>query len=98
MSNLHYYKDNILNKIQENKDLEKMERWIKYDCLEGGQNVKLSFGPFSPKLKISKYTILDLIKKQKEYNETMIEKYLKLSFKGEEEVFNDSIENTEPTS
>ena len=85
MSNLVYYKDNILSKIQEIKDLEAMEDWLRQFCL-GEQNVKLSIGFLFPKLKISKYTLLNLIKERKDYNQTMIDKYLKLSFKEKQEV------------
>lgn len=85
MSNLVYYKDNILSKIQEIKDLEAMEDWLRQFCL-GEQNVKLSIGFLSPKLKISKYTLLNLIEERKDYNQTMIDKYLKLSFEEKQEV------------
>lgn len=34
MSNLVYYKDNILSKIQEIKDLEVMEDWLRQFCLD----------------------------------------------------------------
>lgn len=85
MSNLVYYKDNILSKIQEIKDLEAMEDWLRQFCL-GEQNVKLSIGFLSPKLKISKYTLLNLIEERKDYNQTMIDKYLELSFKEKQEV------------
>lgn len=85
MSNLVYYKDNILSKIQEIKDLEVMEDWLRQFCL-GKQNVKLSIGFLSPKLKISKYTLLNLIEERKDYNQTMIDKYLELSFKEKQEV------------
>lgn len=85
MSHLIYYKDNILSKIQEIKDLEEMEDWMRQFCLDE-QNVKLSIGFLSPKLKISKYALLNLIKERKNYNQTMIDKYLELSFKEKQEV------------
>ena len=83
MSNLVYYKDNILSKIQEIKDLETMQDWIKQFCSDE-QNIKLSIGFLSPKLIISKYTLLNLIEERKDYNQTMIDKYLQLSFKDKE--------------
>lgn len=83
MSNLIYYKDNILSKIQEIKDLETMQDWIRQFCSDE-QNIKLSIGFLSPKLTISKYTLLNLIEERKDYNQTMIDKYLQLSFKDKE--------------
>lgn len=82
MSDLIYYKDNILSKIKENKELEEMERWIRdYD----EQEITLSYGFFSPKLKISKFTLLHLISDRQEYNDKMVDRYLNLSFGSKEE-------------
>ena len=82
MSNLIYYRDNILGKIKENKELEKLQKWISdFD----GEEVKISYGTFSPAVSFSKYTLFKLIDKQIEYNNEKIDNYLALSFKGREE-------------
>jgi hypothetical protein len=82
MSDLIYYKDNILSKMKENKELEEMERWIQnYD----EQELTFSYGFFSPKLKINKFTLLHLISDRQEYNDKMIDRYLSLSFGSKEE-------------
>lgn len=83
MSNIIYYRDNILSKVEENKDLEKLKDWLTY--LVEDKEITLSVGKFSPKMKISKYTLINLISDRKEYNERMIDRYLALSFKEKEE-------------
>lgn len=90
MSHLIYYRDNILSKIKENQELEKLQNWIR-DFYEEDE-IKISFGLFSPKLKISKFTLSMLIEKQIKYNEEMIDKYLNLSFVKEKEASNGAIE------
>ena len=89
MSHLIYYRDNILSKIKENQELEKLQNWIR-DFY--GDEIKISFGLFSPKLKISKFTLSMLIEKQIKYNEEMIDKYLSLSFVKGKEASNGAIE------
>ena len=82
MSNLIYYRDNILRKIEENKELEKLQKWIiNFD----GEEVKISHGIFSPVISFPKYTLSKLIDKQIEYNSERIDSYLALSFKEKEE-------------
>lgn len=83
MSNLIYYKDNILSKIKENEDLDKLTEWIRDLCFDETE-LKLSVGFLSPKFKISKYEFLTLVEVRKRYNEEMIDKYLQLSFKDKE--------------
>lgn len=82
MSNLIYYRDNILSKVQENKELEQLRDWISsFD----GEKIQLTRGGrFSKELLISKYTLGKLVEKQIEYNNEMVDKYLALSFKGKE--------------
>lgn len=91
MSNLIYYRDNILSKVQENKELEQLRDWISsFD----GEKIQLTrSGRFSKELLISKYTLGKLVEKQIEYNNEMIDKYLALSFKGEEKK-NDTVGET----
>lgn len=91
MSNLIYYRDNILSKVQENKELEQLRDWISsFD----GEKIQLTRGGrFSKELLISKYTLGKLVEKQIEYNNEMVDKYLALSFKGEEKK-NDTIGET----
>ena len=81
MSNLIYYRDNILSKIKENKELEKLQKWIS-DF--NGENVQISYGKFSQSISFPKYTLAHLVEKQIEYNDEMIDKYLALSFERKE--------------
>lgn len=81
MSNLIYYRDNILSKIKENKELEKLQKWIS-DF--NGENVQISYGKFSQGILFPKYTLAHLVEKQIEYNDEMIDKYLALSFERKE--------------
>ena len=82
MSNIVYYRDNILGKMKENQELEKIKDWLLYEVKE--EKLTLSCEVFK-KLKISKHTLIHLISDRKEYNEKMIDKYLALSFKEKEE-------------
>ena len=91
MSNIVYYRDNILSKMKENKELEKIKDWLLYIVKE--EELTLSCGNFK-KTKISKHTLIHLISDRKEYNEKMIDKYLALSFKEKEEN-NDTNRETE---
>lgn len=83
MSHLIYYRDNILSKIKENEDLDKLTSWVR-QYFSDSQEVKLSLGFLSPKIKIGKYSFLTLIEERKRYNQEMIDKYLQLSFKDKE--------------
>lgn len=78
-NNLSYYKDNILSKIEKNKEIEKAIISINLNCRDKEQLI-LKTGTFSSKILIDKNLMLDLLRKMKEENEKHIDRYLKLSF------------------
>ena len=78
-NNLAYYKDNILSKIEKNKEIEKAIISINLNCRDKEQLI-LKTGAFSSKILIDKNLMLDLLRKMKEENEKHIDRYLKLSF------------------
>lgn len=78
-NNLTYYKDNILSKIEKNKEIEKAIISINLNCRDKEQLI-LKTGTFSSKILINKNLMLDLLRKMKEENEKHIDRYLKLSF------------------
>ena len=78
-NNLAYYKDNILSKIEKNKEIEKAIISINLNCRDKEQLI-LKTGAFSSKILINKNLMLDLLRKMKEENEKHIDRYLKLSF------------------
>ena len=78
-NNLSYYKDNILSKIEKNKEIEKAIISINLNCRDKEQLI-LKTGTFSSKILINKNLMLDLLRKMKEENEKHIDRYLKLSF------------------
>lgn len=84
MSNLIYFRDNVLSKIKENKNLEEVTNWVR-KFFPDSEEIKISIGWLSPKIKIGKYSFLTLINDRIKYNEEMIDKYLKLSFKEKQE-------------
>ena len=78
-NNLSYYKDNILSKIEKNKEIEKAIISINLNCRDKEQLI-LKTGTFSSKILIDKNLMLDLLRKMKEENEKHIDRYLILSF------------------
>ena len=67
-NNLSYYKDNILSKIEKNKEIEKAIISINLNCRDKEQLI-LKTGTFSSKILINKNLMLDLLRKMKEENE-----------------------------
>lgn len=100
MNKIEPYKDNILNKIKTNEEIknlfEYVERYSDY-----GEEIKLSLGFLSQKLKINRDTFLKILKEIINYNDKMIDMYLGISagtykVKGEKE--NDNTKyNPEPS-
>jgi hypothetical protein len=73
----YLYKDNILSKLKENGELDKiLEYFENYD--EEKIKIKINNTPLS-KLKVETETFLHIIKEMKDFNEKMIVEYLKLS-------------------
>ena len=79
MSNLIYYKDNILSKIKQNEELNKILNWIEFNKNKEN-DIILKNGKFSSKLKIDKNILIKTIEEMKKNNEEHIERYLALSF------------------
>lgn len=79
MSNLIYYKDNILSKIKQNEELNKILNWIESNKNKEN-DIILKNGKFSSKLKVDKNILIKTIKEMKKNNEEHIERYLALSF------------------
>lgn len=79
MSNLVYYKDNILSKIKQNEELNKILDWIGSNKNKGN-NIILKNGKFSSELKVDKNILIKTIEEIKKNNEEHIERYLALSF------------------
>lgn len=79
MSNLIYYKDNILSKIKQNEELNKILDWIESNKNKEN-NIILKMGRFSSELRVNKNTLIKTIEEIKKNNEEHIERYLALSF------------------
>lgn len=79
MSNLIYYKDNILSKIKQNEELNKILNWIESNKNKEN-DIILKNGKFSSKLKVDKNILIKTIEEMKKNNEEHIERYLALSF------------------
>lgn len=79
MSNLVYYKDNILSKIKQNEELNKILNWIESNKNKEN-DIILKNGKFSSKLKVDKNILIKTIEEMKKNNEEHIERYLALSF------------------
>lgn len=79
MSNLVYYKDNILSKIKQNEELNKILDWIESNKNKEN-DIILKNGKFSSKLKFDKNILIKTIEEMKKNNEEHIERYLALSF------------------
>lgn len=79
MSNLIYYKDNILSKIKQNEELNKILNWIESNKNKEN-DIILKNGKFSSKLKVNKNILIKIIEEMKKNNEEHIERYLALSF------------------
>ena len=78
-NNLAYCKDNILSKIEKNREIEKALALIHVNYRNKKQ-LALKAGRFSSEILIDKDLMVDLLKRMKEENEKHIDKYLKLSF------------------
>ena len=78
-NNLAYYKDNILSKLERNREIEKILAFIHINCQDKDE-LTFKFSKFSPKLTIKKDLVVDLLKSIKTENEKHIDRYLKLSF------------------
>ena len=79
MSNLIYYKDNILSKIKQNEELNKILNWVESNKIKEN-DIILKNGKFSSKLKVNKNILIKTIEEMKKNNEEHIERYLALSF------------------
>lgn len=79
MSNLIYYKDNILSKIKQNEELNKILNWIESNKNKEN-DIILKNGKFSSKLKVDRNILIKTIEEMKKNNEEHIERYLALSF------------------
>jgi hypothetical protein len=77
MSNFYLYKDNILSKIKENDELDKILEYIEN---HRGENIKIKVdGVFTSTMQVQKETMVHIIKRVKDYNDDMIETYMQLS-------------------
>ena len=79
MSNLIYYKNNILSKIKQNEELNKILNWVESNKNKEN-DIILKNGKFSSKLKVDKNILIKTIEEMKKNNEEHIERYLALSF------------------
>lgn len=80
MSNLDVYKDNILMKIQKNKEIDEILEWLSRRYCPEVDKIEIRTGFLSPKFSISKNIFVDVLKSIKKYNDERVEQYLAMSF------------------
>lgn len=80
MNNLEPYRDNILGKIERNKTLEELIKWIN-KFVDYGDVINLNIGKFAPKYPIDRELFIRILEEIVKENNKLIDMYLKLSFK-----------------
>lgn len=81
-NNLYYYKDNILSKIKKNEEIDKVLNYINL-CSKSADEIQIKIGNISPKVKVNKQLLIDVLEQLKEVNDKHIDRYLGLSFDSE---------------
>lgn len=81
MSNLYYYRDNILNKIKTNKKIEDTLKFLSYFS-KISEEVEIVIDR-KHKIKMDKEVLEKILMKLKDENNEHIDRYLALSFDSE---------------
>ena len=77
--NIGDFRDNIINKIEENKKLEEFKKYIFENCMRD-EELKVSIGSFKKNIKLPSQTVNKIIQKIIEDNEKLIDLYLRYTF------------------
>ena len=77
--NIGDFRDNIINKVEENKRLEEFKKYIFENCMRD-EELKVSIGSFKKNIKLPSQTVNKIIQKIIEDNEKLIDLYLRYSF------------------
>lgn len=73
------FRDNIVNKVEENKKLEQFKNYISKNCMRD-EELKVSISSFKKSIKLPSQTVNKIIQKIIEDNEKLIDLYLRYSF------------------
>lgn len=77
--NISDFRDNIVNKVEENKRLEQFKNYISKNCMRD-EELKVSISSFKKSIKLPSQTVNKIIQKIIEDNEKLIDLYLRYSF------------------
>lgn len=79
-NNLSGYKENILSKLKMNEEIDNILNWISENiCWNDNLELKLNHR-FAPKFTINMLTFQKALNSVKDFNDNMINRYMKLSF------------------
>lgn len=83
MDKLYYYRDNILNKIETNKEIDNTLKFLSYHSSIDG-DIEIRMGKKRKnRMIIDRKLLMKLLEKIKEENDEHIDRYLALSFDSE---------------
>lgn len=77
--NIGDFRDNIINKVEENKRLEEFKKYVFENCMRD-EELKVSISSFKKSTKLPSQTVNKIIQKIIEDNAKLIDLYLRYSF------------------
>lgn len=92
--NIGDFRDNIVNKVEENKRLEEFKKYIFENCMRD-EELKVSIGSFKKNIKLPSQTVNKIIQKIIEDNEKLIDLYLRYSFEAKPQKKENTFEQVE---
>lgn len=92
--NIDDFRDNIINKVEENKKLEKFKKYISETCRRD-EELKVSVSSFKKSIKLPSQTVNKIIQKIMEDNEKLIDLYLRYSFEAKPQKKENTFEQVE---
>lgn len=92
--NIGDFRDNIINKVEENKRLEEFKKYVFENCMRD-EELKVSIGYFKKNIKLPSQTVNKIIQKIIEDNEKLIDLYLKYSFEAKPQKKENTFEQVE---
>ena len=92
--NIGDFRDNIINKVEENKRLEQFKKYIFENCMRD-EELKVSIGSFKKNIKLPSQIVNKIIQKIIEDNEKLIDLYLRYSFEAKPQKNENTFEQVE---
>lgn len=92
--NIGDFRDNIINKVEENKRLEEFKKYIFENCTRD-EELKVSISSFKKNIKLPSQTVNKIIQKIIEDNERLIDLYLRYSFEAKPQKKENAFEQVE---